>query len=315
MGNFAISSMTSSTLILNWISREVSKKIVDKAGNTVKSAIHPDGFDLPGDVIEKIFWDHFLPEWRSSCAVLPNDLRQDICLLSTGFANAQQFGGHEYLQHGDIITTEPMSENDDGIHGRWLVREGSEFSFSLPSYSPMVSTRTHWHFEAEWSSKDPEEVYGKDHTKIFQKIMDQANWSKVDILNHIRSVDCPILGPWLKSYIDFDTVPYCSLTGLCDSIELRELTGDDVNKRELQILNFPTDEEKAQAQCPLSLERLNDTKQHDKRILEAKLEEIITNNKDMERDGYRLTDGVGTANGIIWHPGINCPGKVTFTTR
>ena len=300
---FAISSLTSSTLILNWISREVSKKIRDNSGCRL-SSIHPDGFDLPIDVIEMIFWNHFLPEWRYH-QVLPVALRQDIYLLSQGLT------GH--IQ--DIITTQPISVNDEGIHGTWLIPTSTEprgirwcTRSGVGEFVPAVSGKTDYQFGVSGSSKDPEEVYGSDHTKIFQKFMDQTNWSKVDILNHIRSVKCPILG--LDESGDYMNSTMIS-SGDCDYMELRELTASDVLKR----ASVCSSESRHIPRKDHSVSLFSMTKQHDKLILTTKLEEIITNNKEMERQGYRRTDGPGTANGIIWHPGINCPGKVTFTTR
>jgi len=276
----------------------VSKKITDKAGNPKKSTIHPTGFDLPTDVVEKIFWDHFLPEWRSQ-QCLPNDFRQDICLLAR-----MSYPRYCMLsERKDVILTRPFSHSKDGVHGNWSSSEGSPRSLFAGNVDPPASEgwgrqsalRRHgFHFEANWSSRDPEEAYGEEHGNVFQKIIDQTNWNKVEILNHIRSIECPVL-MIESSYTDPDRGNYGESYDSPDSMEVRELTEEDVRKR--------------------GIGSYEETRGMDQIILDETLNQIIRNNLEIEGGGYSDSDGPGTANGIIWHPGLNCPGKVTFATR
>jgi len=130
--------------------------------------------------------------------------------------------------------------------------------------------------------------------KMIKKVIDQTNWNKVEILNHIRSIECPVL-MIESSYTDPDRGTEGGSYDSPDSMELRELTIEDFHNRGIG-----------------SYEK---TKAMDQIILEETFDQIIRNNLEIDGGEYRMSDGPGTANGIIWHPGLNCPGKVTFTTR
>ena len=273
MNQFAISSMTSTTMILNWVSREVTKKITDKAGNQMRSTIHPTGFDLPIDIVEKIFWDYFLPEWRSQ-QCLPNDFRQDICLLART-SYPPQLRRHRSRSKEVILTLPLPVGTAEGVYGDWVYHSHG------------------FHFETSVDSRDPEEVYGEEHKKIFQKLMDQANWSKVEILNHIRSIECPVLMDNSSPTFEDDCDRVRESYEFPDSMELRELTEEDFHNR--------------------AIGTYEETKAQDQIILEETFDQIIRNNLKIESGGCGAWSG--TSNGIIWHPGLNCPGTVTFTTR
>jgi len=142
-------------------------------------------------------------------------------------------------------------------------------------------------------SRDPEEVYGEEHKKIFQKLKDQANWSKVEILNHIRSIECPVLMDNSSPTFEDDCDRVRESYEFPDSMELRELTEEDFHNR--------------------AIGTYEETKAQDQIILEETFDQIIRNNLKIESGGCGAWSG--TSNGIIWHPGLNCPGTVTFTTR
>ena len=257
---------------MNQVCRQVTQKI-----NKGQSSLYPEGLILPSVVEDKIIFEYLLPEhW-----VVPWNLQQDICLL----------------KDQTIITMPPSTDPSTGVslasvfHGQWNTVQGQGLIPALetnPVFTVKVLTESHHAFQSVWSSRDAATVYGPDHATIMDKFEERSNWSKVKIVNYMRSVECPIMctGPTVgKIEVPARAHP--------DYMEMRELTVADA-----RVGAFTATQDLYQD------------------LLESTLDEIIVNDQDLwsaacRPDAY----GLGSLNALIWHPTISGPPAFTFSTR
>ena len=261
--------------LLNQICRQITREI-----NKSQSKLFPDGVILPPDLIDKIVFEYLLPElWY-----VPLDLQQDC------------------------ISTQPsLFGCDYCIHGRWKQRIPTRDAPRI--FYPSVLSNSNYHFEI-CEKVDPrlpsfEECYGSDSQKIMQKMKDQGNWSKVQILNYMRSIECPVLGNFdeKRKAADSNCVRYCQRVlgipvqaeeedrryiprhrqfelGFIRSEPRPVLCSEDRRPEEFMELRELTEEDVRKR----GVGSLEDTKQKDKLLLKITLDEIIRNNQDIDLD-------------------------------
>jgi len=276
-------------LILNQVCRQVSRKIGDK-----QSVLTSDGITFPPDIIEILIWEFLYETW-----VVPFDLLQDICLLSISGTT----GDSRHILDRDIpdcISTSRSTmgnlESDGRVIGQWYAVGGYAGDVGAGRrHNPDVMGKSDYRFITSLSSPPAcSVVYGDEHEEIMKEFMGNANLSKVQILNHMRSIECPVLGI-KNSPTDPDRGLSESQWETPDFMEMRELTENDARHREVGSFE--------------------EAKLIDKVRLDSVLDEIILNDKEMMHNGYRKTHGAGTHNGIVWNPSINGPGYITIITR
>lgn len=248
-------------LILNQVCRQVSRKIGDK-----QSVLTSDGITFPPDIIEILIWEFLYETW-----VVPFDLLQDICLLSiSGTTDDSRHIVDREIP--DCISTSRLTmgnlESDGRVIGQWDVGASRR-------HNPDVMGNSDYRFITSLSSPSASSVYGDEREEMMKEFMGNANMSKVQILNHMRSIECPVLG----------------------------------------IKNSPTDPDRGLSESQWETPDFTEMRELTENELDIVLEEIILNDKEMMYNGYRKTHGAGTHNGIVWNPSINEPGYITIITR
>ena len=281
--------------LLNQISRQVTMQI-----DLQPSKLFPKGIMLPPDIIEHIVFDYLLPHhWT-----VPRNLQQDICLLRNGSSvtNCRALIGTLRTAHNGDIHGEWLMVSDESYWAQARAEHGENFlawaawEQSRPEGPPVRTLMNSKHrFEIAWSSVGSEEAYGPDHTQIMAKFLDQSNWSKVKILNHMRSVENPRLGFDMRSQHE-------DYTGRSpDFMELCELTDEDM------------------ITAGVSPNMFEDARLANRLSLETTLDEIIRNDqKWQEEDGSDTWQdhGTGALNCLTWIPGINgSGGSISFGRR
>ena len=245
-----------------------------------KSNILSNGLSFPPDITDLLIWEYFLPDFW----VWPWNLQQDICLLKTGELHKNDCISVQVHDASCVKTFKPLALGDD----HYFVVEFNEGSRS--------DTREGW------------------------ELHKQVNWSKVKILNHMRSFVCPVLFtedlPEPDSELDSDLGP----TNEIDFMVMRELTEDDVKMR--GIGDFA---------C---------TRERDKILLEEALDQIILNDQEIELnllgesreeandrmslDGTDVNDVIDSPRPnmekrshkcLIWYPRMKGTGSIIFTQR
>jgi hypothetical protein len=278
--------------LLNQISRQVTRQI-----DLQPSKLFPKGISLPPDIIEHIVFEYLLPHhWT-----VPRNLQQDICLLrdgSGGVTNGRALlGTYRKTDYGDIhgewfmVSDEEYwakAREEQGERFRdWAVQEQTR-----PEGPPVRTLTDSKHrFQMAWS------FYQQSREKIMDKFVAQANWSKVKILNHMRSVENPVLG--MRNSPPNRFRDYAGQSP--DFMEVRELTDEDM------------------VTAGVSPDRFDAVKQANRLSLETTFDEIIRNDQKMLLEDYGHVCGhgePGKLNSLTWIPGINGSGGIiSFGTR
>jgi len=137
----------------------------------------------------------------------------------------------------------------------------------------------------------------RDHFgEELRKYEEQSNWSDIDILNHIRSVECPVMfhssfdGPGYDVEDEEWSYP--------DHFVVRELIESDVDV-------YPEIEERG-------TNSFAETREKEKQLFSAMMDHIIDT-----MESNKIDDSAGSVK-LLWYPSMGGPGTVqvshTYTT-
>jgi len=272
------------------------------------SKICPQGTYLPQEIINIIAFEYLYPEiWN-----VPWNLQQDICLLLVEIPSKVTWKDEDGNIHPewhdrdrpgpfsqcDCIYTTPIThDNVTGYRGQleWPPSEmtqpfvwGGVLPFRPVSFLPKGLKESNYFCRSAGyflHNEEESSLLGKEHITIMENFVEQMNWSKVKILNYMRSIECPVLCTIPTIPIDGDV----EQEGNPDYMEIRELTEEDVRKR--------------------GIGSFEETKKKDQMTLVNILDEIIYNNQQ------NMGPNGGHPSRIIWHPTINGKGSITFTDK
>jgi hypothetical protein len=214
--------------LLNQICRQVTKEI-----DGVPSKVCSGGMSLPPDIIHHITFEYLFPQ--SNLWYVPWDLQQDICLL-------REEGRRSCLStfitsHQGPLKIEwklPLKEGETEEDQHFItvstdIRNLEKTGLLHKNANPLTRNR----FQAvELEGDSSIRAIGEDYSKEIRDLEDRVNLNKVQILNKMRSVECPLL---LKD--DHDNIHPGSdmgdypLESYPDSMVLKEMDEEDLRQR------------------------------------------------------------------------------------